>query len=458
MRSRTGRRLVAGLLIAVAAVAFSGCTGSSKKKDTFKCAQVCAGTIHGAAYAIRMPKSWNGTLLVYSHGYRSDTGTGPGPAALTQTDRTGVGADQLTQDLLARGYALAGSSYASAGWAVDDALTAANELHQRFVQLIGPPKRVYAWGSSLGGLVTELLAERAAWVDGAVPMCGVVAGPLRTFDNALAALVATKALLAPQLQVSGWGNAASAAAQPQVATKAIQTAAADRTNGGAAKIVYLAERFGLPLKTQFFKGDSQVSLVSAAATSLAGYVTFALGILAQGEARFGGDAAQLPTTISALQLTPNALGAVTALNGNPSAYAATISSAAAVPSSSTARAELQASGDPTGRLRVPTVTMHTEFDPFAIIADEKVLADQVAGSGKAADLLQLFIAPPANYDTRTGPPYGINHCAFTDGQITGAITVLDQWVRTSNRPAAGEVAHDVGAGLDPTFTPPQWPT
>jgi hypothetical protein len=166
----------------------------------------------------------------------------------------------------------------------------------------------------------------------------------------------------------------------------------------------------------------------------------------------------LPTTTSALQLTPNALGAVTALNGNPSAYAATISSAAAVPSSSTARAELQASGDPTGRLRVPTVTMHTEFDPFAIIADEKVLADQVAGSGKAADLLQLFIAPPANYDTRTGPPYGINHCAFTDGQITGAITVLDQWVRTSNRPAAGEVAHDVGAGLDPTFTPPQWPT
>jgi hypothetical protein len=458
MRSTTGRRLAAGLLAVAAVVSFSACTGgSSKKKDTQKCAQVCTGKIHGAAYSIRMPKSWNGTLLLYSHGYRSDRGTGPGAAALSQTDRTGLGADQLTQDLLAKGYALAGSSYASAGWAVADGLTAANELHQRFVSLIGTPKRVYAWGSSLGGLVTELLAERETWVNGAVPMCGVVAGPLLTFDNALEAIVATKALVAPNLQLT-WADPAAAQGQPLIATKAIQTAAADLTGGGAAKIVYLAERLGLPLKTQFFPGDTQASLVGAAATALAGYVTFGLGILSQAHSRFAGDAAQSPATSTEPPLTPNGISAISALHGDPTAYAATVAAASPVSGSTTARAALKASGDPTGVLRVPTVTMHTEFDPFAIIADEKVLGDRVAASGKAADLMQLFIAPPANYDTRTGPPYGINHCAFTDGQMSGAISVLDKWVRAGSRPAATDVAHDVGAGLDPTYTPPQWPT
>ena len=48
---------------------------------------------------------------------------------------------------------------------------------------IRKPARAYVWGSSLGGLVTEQLAERASWVDGAAPMCGVVGGSLVNFDN-----------------------------------------------------------------------------------------------------------------------------------------------------------------------------------------------------------------------------------------------------------------------------------
>src|SRR5450631_2300425 len=42
------------------------------------CASVaCTGTLSGAAYTIVMPKKWNGTLLLYSHGYREAAAAPP---------------------------------------------------------------------------------------------------------------------------------------------------------------------------------------------------------------------------------------------------------------------------------------------------------------------------------------------------------------------------------------------
>ena len=46
------------------------------------------------------------------------------------------------------------------GWAVADGVTAGEALHNKFVELVGKPKRTYVWGDSLGGLITEILAER----------------------------------------------------------------------------------------------------------------------------------------------------------------------------------------------------------------------------------------------------------------------------------------------------------
>ena len=61
-----------------------------------------------------MPSPWNGTLLLYSHGYRPPIG--PNPPADTWGSRP------VADELLARGYALAGSSYATNGWAAESAL------------------------------------------------------------------------------------------------------------------------------------------------------------------------------------------------------------------------------------------------------------------------------------------------------------------------------------------------
>jgi hypothetical protein len=75
-----------------------------------------SGTLKdGAAYLIEVPSNWNGVLFLYSHGY-----VPPVPGSMNPPMDVG---DPVTgTDLLGRGYALAGSSYAHTGWAIQEAL------------------------------------------------------------------------------------------------------------------------------------------------------------------------------------------------------------------------------------------------------------------------------------------------------------------------------------------------
>src|SRR5216683_923532 len=60
------------------------------------------------------------------------------------------------------------------------------------------PKRVIAWGGSLGGIITagliQLYPDRFA---GAIPLCGVLAGGVATWNAGLDGAYAFKTLLAP---------------------------------------------------------------------------------------------------------------------------------------------------------------------------------------------------------------------------------------------------------------------
>src|SRR5882762_4732296 len=150
------------------------------------CAKRCTGTLDGAAYAIRLPKQWNGTLLLWSHGYREAAPWPPdfAPVVTTPqvspTDPDGSGSDAVSRQLLSQGYALAGSAYKSNGWAVADGVKADEDLHAKFVDVVGSPRRTYVWGGSLGGLITEVVSEQnPKWVDGSAPIYGVLNGILR---------------------------------------------------------------------------------------------------------------------------------------------------------------------------------------------------------------------------------------------------------------------------------------
>jgi pimeloyl-ACP methyl ester carboxylesterase len=95
--------------------------------------------------------------------------------------------------LLANGFALAGSSYAHTGWAIQEALFDQIAVLDTFNAQVGKPKRTIAWGHSLGGIITAGLIQRSPKrFDGALPMCGVLSGGVATWNQALDSAFAFK--------------------------------------------------------------------------------------------------------------------------------------------------------------------------------------------------------------------------------------------------------------------------
>jgi pimeloyl-ACP methyl ester carboxylesterase len=162
----------------------------------------CTGTFaDGANYLIQVPTNWNGTLALYSHGYVFTIDLSKliqqhivQPNPLQAVD---AGDPATASMLLSEGYALAGSSYSQNGWALQQAFKDQIATLNTFDTLFSHPKRTIAWGHSLGGIITaglvQLFPDR---FDGALPMCGVVAGGVGTWNQALDGAFAFNVLLA----------------------------------------------------------------------------------------------------------------------------------------------------------------------------------------------------------------------------------------------------------------------
>lgn len=144
----------------------------------------CGPLPDGATCLIEVPANWNGTLLLYSHGYVVPGSANPARDA----------GDPATHDfLLAHGFALAGSSYAHTGWAIQEALFDQIAVLDVFDAQVGTPARTIAWGHSLGGIITAGLIQRnPSRFDGALPMCGVLSGGVATWNQALDSAFAFK--------------------------------------------------------------------------------------------------------------------------------------------------------------------------------------------------------------------------------------------------------------------------
>jgi pimeloyl-ACP methyl ester carboxylesterase len=181
-------RVRSGLVLLV--VLLAGVLGALPVARAQTATTTYTGTLaDGATWQIRVPADWNGTLLLYSHGYRAPGS--PNPAQDVSDPVTGGW-------LLDHGFALAGSSYASTGWAIREALADQAAVLDAFEARVGRPRQAIAWGDSLGGMVTAGLVQRIPErLDGALPGCGVVAGAVATWNQALDAVFAFKVLLAP---------------------------------------------------------------------------------------------------------------------------------------------------------------------------------------------------------------------------------------------------------------------
>lgn len=144
--------------------------------------QSCQGTTaDGAPYAMQVPANFNGTVLLYSHGYRPNVAIpvgipGYGGYTVTNTPETAPGQSDAnmapTQMLLAQGYALMGSGFSRQGWNLDAAVATNVELIDTFKKKFTSTTKVIAWGQSLGGIITQTLAEKYPnLISAAAPLC-----------------------------------------------------------------------------------------------------------------------------------------------------------------------------------------------------------------------------------------------------------------------------------------------
>jgi pimeloyl-ACP methyl ester carboxylesterase len=137
----------------------------------------------GAAYRVEVPSQWNGTLVMYAHGFR-------GNGNVVYVDEP-----QLRQYFVDHGYAWAASSYAMNGYDPGDGVVDTHDLLKAFPSVTGlHAKQAIMTGLSMGGEITtaEIEAYKGDFV-GAMPSCGVLAGS-NLFDFFLGANVTAAAL------------------------------------------------------------------------------------------------------------------------------------------------------------------------------------------------------------------------------------------------------------------------
>jgi hypothetical protein len=111
-----------------------------------------SGEIDGALYKVLAPADWNGSLWIEAHGHRGEES--PLLAELSE-------AHPFNTALLARGWAIATTSYRRNGYIVDDAITDLANLRAEVTTKLGSPKLVIIEGSSMGGGIGAIIAESA---------------------------------------------------------------------------------------------------------------------------------------------------------------------------------------------------------------------------------------------------------------------------------------------------------
>jgi pimeloyl-ACP methyl ester carboxylesterase len=123
-----------------------------------------------------VPANFNGTVYLYSHGYRPNVDVPAGIPVyggykINNTPQPGPNATVIGA-LLAKGYGVVGSGFARQGWNADSAIKTNVELVGIFKKQFTKTTKVVAWGESLGGFITQALAEKHSDLfSAAAPLC-----------------------------------------------------------------------------------------------------------------------------------------------------------------------------------------------------------------------------------------------------------------------------------------------
>jgi pimeloyl-ACP methyl ester carboxylesterase len=393
----------------------------------------------GATYLIQVPYNWNGTLFLYSHGYV--TPGSPNPAV-------DVGDPDTGGFLLANGFALAGSSYATTGWAIHEALNDQIAVLDLFDSIFGHPVATIAWGHSLGGIITAGLIQRnPKRFTAAQPMCGVLSGGVATWNTALDAEFAFKTLLAPTTSLQ-LVDITRPTANLTLAEEIL--AAAQATPQGRARIALgaaLGDTPGWftpttpePSPTDFtsqeanqFLWDQQIDF------------PFVFAFRAELEARAGGNVSwntgvdyreQLAKSVDRDEVWALYQTAGLSLEQDLD----TLNHAARIKANPEAVEYLKRNIIFDGQIDIPVLTMHTKGDGLVVVQNESAYKDVVDRVDDNRRLLrQTFV-------DRAG------HCAFSPAETIAAVETLLKRLETGQWPSIeANLLNGDAAALGPGF-------
>ena len=366
------------------------------------------GTLNRADYKIRVPENWNGTLLVYAHGYYGEFPDEPDAAP-------GGEAGEIT--LLTMGYAVAGTSFRCTGWAVKEGIQNTLALTNFFRGKVGNPDRIILWGFSMGSVIAFKSIEKYPNIyDGAIAGCAVGAGAPMNWDGALAFSLAYDVTFE---WPSSWGSVGDVRDDLDFENDVFPVLlgqVTDPANFGLFEFIRLVS--DLPLEG-FYPDLSNFPPVIPPNWLFTDMI-YATEYRAELERRAKGPVAQNldhfysldPEEIAYLATPPlliNAPVLLAAMN------ATTIE--ARLPS----RKYMERYSDYSGNLKRPVITIHNKEDGLVHVANESVYRDTVFSAGKEDMLVQVYVD-------------SVGHCDFTPEQILAVLVAMENWIDTGIKP------------------------
>jgi pimeloyl-ACP methyl ester carboxylesterase len=416
IRPHIGRTRLRIALAALASVALVSVPLSAAEADTPATTHLTGTLSDDATWVADVPDRWNGTLLLFSHGF----------GTLTAQDAP---TDAVRTELLAEGYAMAGSSYDPNGslWALNSAERDQFATLDAVTAKIGTPRRTLAIGNSMGGLINAQIArDGGGRIDGALDQCGLVAGGTDLDNYQLDAEHTIAQLLLPEQDVKlvRFGSADEATATATLLTKAVT--AAQATPQGRPRLSLAAAYLNLPA---WSPGKDRPAATDWAGQEAQQYDWFAQGILSfleipryAMEQSVGGNnswnrgvdyAGLFANSPHAPQVHALYQAAGLDLRADLSA----LTKGATITADPAAVRRAQQTSSAGQGLEVPLLDIHTTGDNLVPVEQENRFAGRVRASGDGALLRQAFVE-------RQG------HCTFTTAETVAALHALEHRVST----------------------------
>ncbi|MDX3136838.1 alpha/beta hydrolase [Streptomyces europaeiscabiei] len=438
-RSSSPRTLAALAAAVVLSLTSASASTAAAPQAAAPTAERLTGTLpDGASWIADVPENWNGTLIVFSHGF--------GVTVPQNAPREAV-----RLRLLEEGYALTGSSYdvSETLWALESAERDQVATIAAVTEKIGEPTRTLSVGQSMGGLVNARLARSGAGgIDGALGLCGLVAGANDLDNYQLDAEYTLARLLLPgtDVKLTGFASQAEANTTAQQLTAAVT--AAQETAGGRARIALAAAFLNLPA---WAPGQDRPAPGDWADQQAQQYDWFARGILAfvEGgryhiEKAMGGNNSwnkgiDYVRVLSSSQHAPLVKALYREAGLSLRADLDNLTANANIKADPGAVATAERTSSAGQGLAVPLLNIHTTADNLVPVEQQNRFADRVRASGDGARLRQAYVE-------RQG------HCTFTTAETVAALHALESRLDSgrwgaSATPGALQTAADA-LGLD----------